>query len=303
MKVDENELDLHFSVMLPESIQSLNLQKGDIVVDCTVNRAGHATEIAKAIGPEGTLIMFDLDTQALKEAKIKLEKLKNLPKLYFIHSNYRNIKIELEKIGVTQVDKIFADLGLSSQELEISGRGFTFQKDEPLYMTFNSDVDRNTFTAIDLLQNLSAANLEKIFQVYGDEKKAWKIANAIVAEREKLNERKRKIETTEQLRQIIESVSPRKGKSHPATKVFQAIRIAVNDEYEGIKDLINDGYKLLKHGGIFSIITFHSGEDRIVKKMFKELGENEKQKPSRDEILKNKRSRSAILRKLQKTNI
>lgn len=287
--------------MLKESIESLDLQLGETVVDCTVNRAGHAVEIAKAIGPTGTLIMFDLDRTALREAQEKLkDQLINPPKLYFIYSNYRYIKEELNKIGITKVDKIFADLGLSSQELEISGRGFTFQKDEPLHMTFDSDVTRDTFTAADLLNNLSAANLEKIFQVYGDEAKSWKIANAIVEERDRLNEKKKKIETTAQLVKIIESVSPRKGKAHPATKIFQAIRIAVNDEYEGIKDLIRDSYELLNQGGIISIITFHSGEDRIVKKMFKEFGKSNKQKPSREEILENKRSRSAILRTLIK---
>lgn len=301
--------------MLKESIESLDLKPGLTVVDCTVNRAGHAVEIAKAIGPKGTLIMFDLDRTALREAKERLEKeVPKLPKLHFIHSNYRNIKSELEKIGINKVDRIFADLGLSSQELEISGRGFSFQKDEPLYMTFNSEVDRNTFTAADLINNLSSANLEKIFQVYGDEPKSWKIANAIVEEREKLSERNKRIETTGELVEIIERVTgyvKGKSKTHPATRIFQAIRIAVNDEYEGIKDLIKDGYEMLNEKGIMSIITFHSGEDRIVKKMFKELcspspterglgGEALKQKPSKEEIKENRRSRSALLRVLKK---
>lgn len=304
--------------MLPESIQSLELKTGLTVVDCTVNRAGHAVEIAKAIGPKGTLIMFDLDRTALREAKERLEAHslvgrvgEGLPKLHFIHSNYRNIKNELEKVGINRVDRIFADLGLSSQELEISGRGFTFQKDEPLYMTFNSEVDRNTFTAADLINNLSSANLEKIFQVYGDEPKSWKIANAIVEEREKLSERNKRIETTGELVEIIERVTgyvKGKSKTHPATRIFQAIRIAVNDEYEGIKDLIKDGYEVLNEKGIMSIITFHSGEDRIAKKMFKELcngetqNEEVKQKPSVDEIKENRRSRSALLRILKKNN-
>jgi 16S rRNA (cytosine1402-N4)-methyltransferase len=302
------ENNLHYSVMLTESIESLELKPDLSVVDCTVNRAGHAVQIAKAIGSTGTLIMFDLDRTALREAKERLEKeVPKLPKLYFIHSNYRNIKSELEKVGVSKVDRIFADLGLSSQELEISGRGFTFQKDEPLYMTFNSEVDRNTFTAADLINNLSSANLEKIFQVYGDEPKSWKIANAIVEERENLSERNKRIETTGQLVEIIERVTgyvkgKSKSKTHPATRIFQAIRIAVNDEYEGIKDLIRDGYEILNEKGIMSIITFHSGEDRIVKKMFKELGDNEKIKPSIDEIKENRRSRSALLRTLKKNN-
>ncbi len=176
-------------------------------------------------------------------------------------------------------------------------------------MTFNSEVDRNTFTAADLINNLSSANLEKIFQVYGDEPKSWKIANAIVEEREKLSERNKRIETTGELVEIIEQVTgyvKGKSKTHPATRIFQAIRIAVNDEYEGIKDLIKDGYEMLNEKGIMSIITFHSGEDRIVKKMFKELcngetqNEEVKQKPSVDEIKENRRSRSALLRTIKK---
>lgn len=308
-----SENNLHYSVMLTESIKSLELKPGLIVVDCTVNRAGHSVEIAKAIGPKGTLVMFDLDRTALREAKERLERelsADDLPTLHFVHSNYRNIKNELEKVGINKVDRIFADLGLSSQELEVSGRGFTFQKDEPLYMTFNSEVDRNTFTAADLINNLSAVNLEKIFQVYGDEPKAWKIANAIVEQREKISERNKRIETTGELVEIIERVTgyvrgKSKSKTHPATRIFQAIRIAVNDEYEGIKDLIRGGYDMLSEKGILSIITFHSGEDRIVKKMFKELckgnnNQEEKIKPSKEEVKENRRSRSAILRVIKK---
>ncbi len=304
--------DLHYSVLKSESISSLSLKKGLTVVDATVNRAGHATEIAKLIGKTGTLVINDLDKDALLYSKEKLEKLKNAPKIVPIHSNYRNIKSELEKVGITSVDRIFADLGLSSQELEVSGRGFSFQKDEPLYMTFQSQVDENTFTAVDLINNLSISNLEQIFKVYGDEPNAWKIANAIVEYRDnlegisstRLKKPNGKILTTKQLVDIIESVVPRRGKTHPATKVFQAIRIAVNDEYESIKQFVNDGFELLNKNGVLSIITFHSGEDRIVKRMFKDLETKEnkqvKVKPSRGEEVENRRSRSAILRTIKK---
>lgn len=182
-------------------------------------------------------------------------------------------------------------------------------------MTFQSEITNDTFTAADLINNLSVANLEKIFQVYGDEPNAWKIANAIVEEREKLetlegkkvkvsNSKNYAIKTTHQLVKIIESVVKRFGKTHPATKVFQAIRIAVNDEYESIKEFVNDSYELLNEGGVLSIITFHSGEDRIVKNLFKSFESKEnkqtKIKPSRKEVLENKRSRSAILRTIRK---
>lgn len=305
--VDINEI--HYSVLKQEVISSLQLKSGLTVVDATVNRAGHAQEIAKAIGSKGILIIIDLDKDALEYSKKKLESIKNAPKIIAVHSNYRNIKKVLEENNIAHVDRIFADLGLSSQELEISGRGFSFQKSEPLHMTYQSEVNKDTFTAIDLINNLSVTNLENIFKVYGDEPKAWKIANAIVDYRQELEGKKiggkeRRIETTDELVKIIESVSPRSGKTHPATKVFQAIRIAVNDEYEGIKEFISDGYEMLEKGGIFSIITFHSGEDRIVKVSFKNYeskdNKQEKYKPSRSEVLENKRSRSAILRVIKK---
>jgi len=242
---------------------------------------------------------------ALNYSRQKLESLKNAPKIIAIHTNYRNIKKCLAEAGVKKVDRIFADLGLSSQEIEISGRGFTFMKDEPLYMTYQSEVNKDTFTAIDLVNNLSVANLEKIFSVYGEERFAWKIANKIVEARLELEDRKKKIETTKQLVDIIESVVKRSGKTHPATKIFQALRIAVNDEFESIREFVTDGYELLNTGGIFSVITFHSGEDRIVKNMFKafETKDNrqEKVKPGRAEVVENKRSRSAILRTIIKT--
>lgn len=317
---EKDENTIHYSVLMQESLSSLNLTPGLTVVDATVNRAGHAIEIAKAIGSTGTLIIFDLDKQALEFSKKKLENLEDGPKIIAIHSNYRHIKKYITDIfgSDIKVDRVFADFGLSSQELEISGRGFSFQKDEPLYMTFQSEINDSTFTAIDLLNNLSVANLEKIFKVYGDEPHSWKIANAIVEKRQemekfsplKLQGKKfntkddGRITTTKQLVDIIESVVPRRGKTHPATKVFQALRIAVNDEYESIKEFVNDSYELLNESGLLSIITFHSGEDRIVKNMFKALETKDnkqiKVKPGRKEVVENRRSRSAILRTIKK---
>ncbi len=314
----KNADELHYSVMKAESISSLNLKAGQTVVDATVNRAGHAVEIAKAIGETGIIVIFDLDKEALNFSKKRIEGLENAPKVHAVNTNYRHIKNSLKELEIEKVDRIFADFGLSSQELEISGRGFSFLKDEPLHMTFQSEVVDDTFTATDLINNLSVGNLEKIFKFYGDEPYAWKIANAIVETREKMLEegigsiktRKQKIETTKQLVDIIESVVKRSGKTHPATRVFQAIRIAVNDEYESIKEFVEDSYQLLVEGGVLSIITFHSGEDRIVKQMFKtfesKILKNKQlmQKPGRKEVLENKRSRSAVLRTIVKnTNI
>lgn len=294
---------LHIPVLLQESIDSLNLKPGMKVVDCTVNRAGHATEIAKVIGKNGKLIIFDLDKVALSYATEKLSSLPNAPTIIPIHSNYRNIKSELEKVGVSQVDAIFADLGLSSQELDVSGRGFSFRYDEPLIMTFQSEVTPETFTAKDLVSNLSAESLAQIFKSYGDETQAYKIAKKIVEMREV-----KEIDTTQDLVDAVIAAVGKKPwqKTHPATKIFQAIRIAVNDEYEGVKQLLIGGFEILRSEGRFSIITFHSGEDRIVKEFFKNLYEQRlttkpvKTKPADVEIKRNPRSRSAILRQTQK---
>jgi 16S rRNA (cytosine1402-N4)-methyltransferase len=294
---------LHIPVLLHESIDSLQLIKGDTVVDCTVNRGGHAEEIAKSIGETGTLITFDLDKQALVFSTARLQNLPNAPRVVPVHANYRTIKAQLREMGIEKVDAIFADLGLSSQELDVSGRGFSFQRNEPLHMTFQSEVDQDTFTAKDLLNNLSSDLLANIFRAYGDEPQAKRIAEKIVEMRTV-----KPIETTQDLVDaVIEAVGKKPWqKAHPATRVFQAIRIAVNDEYEGIKELLNDGFEILKHDGRFSIITFHSGEDRIVKTFFKEKFANQestkplKTKPTEIEIKYNPRSRSAILRTITK---
>jgi len=301
---DKNEIGKHIPIMLSECVESLKINVGEILIDATVNRGGHSREFAERLGESGTLICFDLDKVALAEAEVNLKD-KNCKKI-FIYSNFRNIKSEIEKIRFAKVDKIFADLGLSSQELDVSGRGFTFQKDEPLYMTLTSEVNENTFTAKDLINNLNIEQLTSIFKNYGDDKNAYKIAKHIVKVRD---EEKREIKTTGDLVKIIEEINPRKPwiKTHPATKIFQALRIATNDEYGALNDLLNDGFEILSSGGIFSIITFHSGEDRIVKNFFKEkIKENlanengKKRKPSESEISENKRSRSAILRSIIK---
>jgi 16S rRNA (cytosine1402-N4)-methyltransferase len=303
MQKDNTDINnLHIPVLFYESISSLQLKPGSIVVDATVNRAGHALEIVKAIGSTGTLIIFDLDKDALDYSKNKLESLENAPQIFAFHTNYRNIKSSIESLaGISSVDAIFADFGLSSQELDMSGRGFSFQKDEPLYMTFYSTPeDGKHMTAMNIVNELSVDELTNIFKAYGDEDKAWYIAKGIVEYRETVGE----IKTTGELVKIIENSKNKNffQKSHPATKVFQAIRIAVNDEYDSIREFLNSSYDLLKKGGVLSIITFHSGEDRIVKQTYKtwELESKgeiiEKVKPSEIEIKNNRRSRSALLR-------
>lgn len=290
----------------------MNLKEGDIAVDCTTNRAGHSLEIAKVIGKNGTLFCFDLDNSALKEAKIFLEEnlsKEKLPKIFYINDNFRNLENVLkENLQDKKVDAILADLGLSSQEIDDSGRGFTFQKDEPLLMTLKDNVDEDALTAEKIVNIWNEENLADIIFYYGDERYARRIAKKICEDR-----KKKYINTTFDLIKVISEAVPEKYKNsriHFATKTFQALRMTVNDELKAEEDLLESLPKVLREKGRASIITFHSGEDRIVKNVTRnnkeELKlvkfENKKDflEPSREEIRENPRSRSAKLRIIEK---
>ncbi len=303
---------MHVPILLTESIDSLNLKEGDIAVDATTNRAGHSIEIAKKIGKSGTLICIDLDSKALSEAKIFLEEnLKTTsPKIFYINDNFRNIKNILESLNIKNIDALFADLGLSSQEIDISERGFTFQKDEPLLMTLKDNLEEGDLTASKILNSWDEENIADIIYYYGDERYAKRIARNIVLER-----KNKEIKTTFDLVDIISKSVPevyKKGKIHFATKTFQAIRIAVNDELRAEEDLLKSLPDILNIKSRASFLTFHSGEDRILKRIVKEYKENLKLikinnnkdflEPSRDEIKKNPRSRSSKLRVIEKIN-
>jgi 16S rRNA (cytosine1402-N4)-methyltransferase len=258
---------MHIPILLKESVESLNLKIGDTVVDCTTNRAGHSLEIAKKIGKTGTLICVDLDSQALKEAKIFLEKelSKDVkPKIFYVNDNFRNLQSILKG---KRIDGLMADLGVSSQEIDESGRGFTFQKDEPLLMTLADKVSKNTLTAEKILNNWGETNLADIIFYYGDEKYARRIAKNICESR-----KKKDIKTTFDLVDIISKSVPenyKHGKTHFATKTFQALRITVNDEIKAEEDLLSFLPEALNEKARASILTFHSGEDRIVKNVVK----------------------------------
>ena len=298
-KNNQNVAGEHIPVMLEETISGLNIQPGDIVVDCTTNRAGHSIEIVKAIGPAGTLVCIDLDEKALEEAQQKLSKIKNSPKVIYINKNFREIKSILSDLQIEKVDAVVADLGLSSQELDISGRGFTFQKDEPLLMTFTSKVLDDQVTAKDIVNLWQEETLADIIYYFADERYAKRIAKKIVETR-----KEKEINTTFELVSIIEEAIPKNythSKIHPATKTFQALRMAVNDEVGSMKDLVNSLPDVLRIGGRASIITFHSIEDRIVKQTAREQkflkSINKKPlTPSESELKNNPRSRSAKLR-------
>jgi len=302
---------MHIPVLLNESIEALNLKPKDVVVDATVNRAGHSLEIAKKIGKSGTLICIDLDQDALSEAEKFLNKnlkAKDKPKIIFIKDNFRNLEKVLESLKIKSIDGLVADLGVSSQEIDDSGRGFSFQRDEPLLMTLKNPVEKGDLTAEYIVNNWQEENLADIIYYYSDERYAKRIARNIIEAR-----RGKEIKTTFQLVDIISKSVPlnyKHGKTHFATKTFQAIRIATNDEIGAEGDLLFALEKVLKEKSLASIITFHSGEDRVLKKFVKANKEtlklvkfeNKKDfiEPSREEIRNNVRSRSAKLRVIQK---
>ena len=290
----------HIPVLLHESIENLLLKKGGTYVDCTTNRAGHSIEIAKAIGKTGTLICIDLDQDALLEAEKKLKKYKNAPTLHFVHSNFRHLKEILEKNNISRVDGVLADLGLSSEELDESGRGFSFRFNEPLQMTFDAHPTEDMTTAYDIVNFWSEETIADVLYAFADETYSRRIARAITSRRIE-----KPITTTEELVDVIASAVPavyRHKKTHFATKTFQALRMAVNDELGSIKDLIDAFPQVLMPEGRACIITFHSTEDRIVKQMLRShedtltIISKKAIKPQEEELISNPRSRSAQLR-------
>ncbi|HCC05823.1 TPA: 16S rRNA (cytosine(1402)-N(4))-methyltransferase [Candidatus Nomurabacteria bacterium] len=295
---------MHLPVLLKESIDGLQIKKGGIYVDCTTNRGGHSIEIAKAVGEKGTLICIDLDNEALVEAREKLEKIKNKPEIHFFHSNFRHLASILENLKIENVDGVLADLGLSSEELDESGRGFSFRFDEPLKMTFDASEREDQTTAYEIINNWSEDTIADILYGFADETYSHRIAHRIIERR-----KEKPIATTHELVDIIASAVPamyRHRKTHFATKTFQALRMAVNDEIGSINDLIDALPKVLNLNGRACIITFHSTEDRIVKQGLRAKSETLKMinkkaiVPGEEELKENPRSRSAQLRIVEK---
>ena len=291
---------MHIPVLLNETIEGLAIKEGGIYVDCTTNRGGHSAKIAKALKGKGTLICIDLDSDALKEAEQQITSYKVLPTLHFVHSNFRHLPSILEELGITHVDGILADLGLSSQELDDSKRGFTFRYDEPLLMTFDPHPTEDTTTAFDIVNYWSESTIADILYGFADETYRGRIAKAIVKRREE-----KQIKTTFELVDIIASAVPaiyRHRKTHFATKTFQALRMAANDELGSINALIEALPNILASNGRACIITFHSTEDRIVKQGLRAKEETLKPisrkaiVPSEEELIENPRARSAQLR-------
>ncbi|WP_077625073.1 16S rRNA (cytosine(1402)-N(4))-methyltransferase RsmH [Sediminibacillus massiliensis] len=306
----------HVSVLKREAVDGLNIHAEGTYVDCTLGGGGHSELIARQLGPGGKLIAFDQDENALAAAKEKLTDYSD--RVVYVHSNFRNLKEQLEKIGVKEVDGVLFDLGVSSPQLDQADRGFSYHNDAPLDMRMDQNQD---FTAYEVVNHWSYQQLVKIFYRYGEENFSKQIARKIEERREITP-----IETTFELVEIIKEAIPaparRKG-GHPGKRVFQAIRIAVNDELNAFDEALHQAAEVLSIDGRLSVITFHSLEDRLCKQAFKKwsstppLPKNipiipEESKPpfrqinrkpilpDDNELETNRRARSAKLRILEK---
>ncbi len=298
-------MSVHKTVLLNEAIEGLNLKAKSTVLDGTFGGGGHSLEICRRF-PDVKIIALDQD----KNVFVREDKFKSC-NISFVNENFRNIdKVLSAQGGLTsgeeKIDGIIFDLGLSSDQLESSGRGFSFMRDEPLIMTMKENPLPEDITAFEVVNTWAEESLADIIYGYGEEKQARPIAKSIVEFR-----KKREIKTTFDLVKIIEQAIParfRRGRIHCATKTFQAIRIAVNDELGALSEGLSKGFQALKVGGRMSVITFHSLEDRIVKRFFKKQAEEKmvlliNKKPitaSIEEIKNNPRARSAKLRILEK---
>ncbi len=252
----------HTPVLLKEVVTQLQPHDGGLYVDCTVGGGGHAHEILCACGPGGRVVGLDWDEEAIAASRERLREFGG--RVQLVRANYVELERVLMSLGVTTVDGVAFDLGVSSRQFNESGRGFSFQREGPLDMRMNRQLGA---TARDVLRSASLEELAKIFRVYGEEKRARAVARQIVAEREQ-----KPLETTTQLARLVERVlGPRHGGGiHPATRVFQALRIAVNNELDNLKHGLDVAARFLGSGGRLAVISFHSLEDRIVKQFFVE---------------------------------
>ncbi len=297
----------HKPVMLDEVISFIKPGKGDIIVDATIGAGGHSCEILKMIEPDGLLIGIDKDAEILKIAGRYLSNISDSYKLY--QADYVDLDYILNKLEISKVQGILLDLGVSSLQLDSMERGFSFIKEGPLDMRMNRSQGK---TAEDLLKRLSQKEMADIFWRYGEEGRSRRIAKAIIQERKSGTE----IKTTTQLSKIVEKAlfTPKKKyqkkrKIHPATRVFQALRIAVNDELKSLEYFLNNVCEFLTSGSRIVVVSFHSLEDRLVKSAFRmgqdasslEILTKKPLSPLDSEIRENVRARSAKLRAAERT--
>ncbi len=295
---------MHISVLREETIKGLQIQSGDIVVDGTLGGGGHTFEIIKHFGSGVKIIGIDFDKDSIERTKSLIGDTPH--DIVYRTIGFQDLDKVLKELNLNHVDRILLDLGISSFQLEVAGRGFSFLKDEPLLMTMKKNPTKDDLTACDIVNNWQEENIADIIYGFGEEKYSRKIAKAIVETREE-----KPIKTTFDLVEIIEKAVGgyyKKMRIHPATRTFQALRIATNSELVNLQEGIKKGFHSLIQGGRMAIITFHSLEDRIVKHEFIKL-KNEGYAniitkkpiiPNKSEIINNPRSRSAKLRIIEK---
>ena len=290
---------IHISVLKEEAINFLNPKENENFIDATCGAAGHTLEILKKTGPDGKILCVDLDGRALAEAKEKLENEGFGQRAIFANDNFSHLKKIVEENNFDEISGIIADIGLSSDQLERSGRGFSFLKDEPLDMRFSEQGD---LTAWEIVNHWPEEEISNILKEYGEERFARKIAQSIV--------QKRKISRINTTRELVETIGRafplalKHNRIHFATKTFQALRIAVNRELENLKEFLFQAVQIIEPGGRIAVISFHSLEDRIVKNFFREKSKSGELTvlakkpviPREEEIKLNPRSRSAKLR-------
>lgn len=290
-------MPIHKSVLLEEALGYLKINGGKRYIDATVGEGGHAVEIAN-LG--GLVLGIDQDPGILEEAQTRSQESGVGDRIKLARENFRDIDKLAKEYGFTEVDGILFDLGMSSWQLEESGRGFTFQKDEPLDMRMDPNL---SVTAADLLNGLTRNELAKLLQKFGEEERAFQLASALIRARAV-----KPFRTTFDLVKVVEKILRRRGRLHPATRTFQALRIAVNDEVENLRSALPRAFEVLKREGRLVVISFHSLEDREVKEFFKRLEKRQLGRiitenpilPTAAEIAKNPRSRSAKLRVIEK---
>lgn len=308
---------MHIPVLLQEVVDGLRVKKGDIVLDATVGGGGHSKALCEAIGRDlqkngddtasgqATFVCLDEDEDAIERSRARLTGCGC--QFLFFRTNYRHLDAALASFGIPGINKALFDLGLSSQQLDPpvggSTRGFSFRGNEPLTMTFAKNAGPDALTAEKIVNEWDEKNIATILESYGGERMAKRIVSAIARAR-----KGRPIATTGELREIIERAVPRRGKLHPATKTFQALRVAVNDEFRALQEGLAKAWGKLLLQGRLAVISFHSIEDRTVKDFFREQAKAGAGKlitkkpiaPARGEVLVNPRARSAKLRIIEK---
>ncbi len=300
----------HDSVLMQEILEVLAVKQSDVVVDATLGGAGHFTALLALLGKDGVIVGIDADAEAVERGReaYALDRRPERPVAHLINDNFRNLSRILERLGIGSVDTILFDLGWSGYQIA-APRGFSFQNDEPLLMTYGSSAQAGESgeTAADIVNCASEQDLADIIFTYGEERFARGIAKSIVAARAR-----ERILSTGALVAAIEAGVPagyRNGKIHPATKTFQALRIAVNDEIGSMREGLSAALRALSPCGRLAVITFHSIEDRVVKNVLREAAEagtgvlapKKPLVPSRREILANRRARSAKLRVFERS--